>query len=53
MMKLITAMQIQESATLKAGQGLAKRTCKLTEKEIDDMTVRESIGQIAQHPGEE
>src|SRR4029077_11830613 len=32
MMKQITAIQMQESATLKAGQGSAKRTCKLTRR---------------------
>ena len=52
-MKQTTAMQMQESATLNAGHGLAKRNVQIEEQKIDDVTVQQAIGQIAEHAGEE
>ena len=53
-MKQKTAMQMQESATLKAGQGCSEseHACKIEKQEIDDVTVEETVGQISQYAGQ-
>ena len=50
-MKQKTAMQMQESATLKAGQGSANGHVQIEEQKIDDVTVEEAIGQVAKDAG--
>ena len=51
-MKQTTAMQMQESATLKAGHGMGKGQVQIEEQKIDDMTVQETIGEVAKDAGE-
>ena len=53
MMKQTTAMQMQESATLKAGQGCSERNVQIEEQKIDHVTVEETIGQISKDAGQE
>jgi hypothetical protein len=50
-MKQTTAMQMQESATLKAGHGSAKRTCKLKRRKSMTWPWSRRIGEIAEHSG--
>ena len=52
-MKQTTAMQMQESATLKAGHGMRERDVQIEEQKIDHVTVEETIGQVSHDAGQE
>ena len=52
-MKSNAATQMQESATLKAGQGFAKWHVQIEQQKIDDVMVQDAVGHIPQHAGGE
>ena len=52
-MKQMTAMQMQESATLKAGHGIRVGQVQIEEQKVDDVTVEETIGEVAKDAGHE